>query len=160
MIKDLLTTSILFWFYSQQSKVLQHGNRFMRSRVQVPIIHIFATCNYSHLQKYIRWDSHSTCWWRQSPDGHAIEEMLEPDKNIVSSLLYYLGCMIGLTRGSFNMVSESEGIKFEPRPHIIPLRVIPTYRSLYSGVHVAQTSGLLSRATWPWLTCSMENIRT
>jgi hypothetical protein len=38
------------------------------------------------------------------------------------------------------MVSEPGGLKFEPRPRI-PLHVIiSTYRSLYGGAHVAQTS--------------------
>jgi hypothetical protein len=38
------------------------------------------------------------------------------------------------------MVSKLGGLEFEPRPHIIPLCIIPAYRSPYGGTGVAQTS--------------------
>jgi hypothetical protein len=39
-----------------------------------------------------------------------------------------------------NMLSETWGLKFEPWSRIIPLRVIPAYRSSYGGARVAQTN--------------------
>jgi hypothetical protein len=39
------------------------------------------------------------------------------------------------------MVSELRGLEFELQPRIFLLRVIPTYKSLYGGAHVAQISG-------------------
>jgi hypothetical protein len=48
--------------------------------------------------------------------------------------------------GSSNIVSELRGLEFEPRPCIIPLRVIFAYRSSYGGARVAQTGGPSERS--------------
>jgi hypothetical protein len=38
------------------------------------------------------------------------------------------------------MVSESRGFEFDPVTHILMHVIIPAYKSLYCGAHVAQTS--------------------
>jgi hypothetical protein len=43
------------------------------------------------------------------------------------------------------MVLELGGLDFEPRPHLFPLRLIPTYRSAYGGACVSHTSGPLEQ---------------
>jgi hypothetical protein len=65
--------------------------------------------------------------------------VLEFDKRLTRPF-YIPGFYTRTVRGSSIMVSEPEDLEFEPRPRI-PLHVIiSTYRSLYGGAHIAQTS--------------------
>jgi hypothetical protein len=66
-----------------------------------------------------------------------------------------MGSMVGLVRGSSNMVSEPGGLEFKPWSRVI----ISDYRSPYGDAYVAQTSGPLNGAAGPWLAHNRKNIR-
>jgi hypothetical protein len=61
----------------------------------------------SRLQKSIWWGWQSTDQWRQSPDWHTEEEILEPDKRPPSILLYHLSFIVRLIEGGLPTVSLS-----------------------------------------------------
>jgi hypothetical protein len=68
--------------------------------------------------------------------------MLEPGKKVTSPFLYHLNFIVRLARGAFYHGIKARRSRVRDSATHIPLRVIiPTYRSLYGGAHVAQTSG-------------------